>query len=153
MIEGFAPDAPYPYPAVSGILDKLSAQDPRFIVLFGNAMAAFPGRPGGEFAKLLAAHWRSVPPQMANSAVQMIVSHVLDQKVEEDTVETLTLSSAKGSVHFGGSLPRRVTGLGSLLRCGNRRLATMSPEHMTGEPATKAGSNVLVPAATMLTSR
>ena len=100
VIEGFAPDAPYPYRAVSGILNKLPTEDPRRIVLLGNAMASFPGRPGYEFAELVALHWRSVPSQMASSAVQMIVSHVLDQKVQKDTVETTTLSSAKGSVHF-----------------------------------------------------
>ena len=100
VIEGFAPDAPYPYRAVSGILGKLPAEDPRLVVLFGNAMAAFPGRPGDEFAELVALHRHSVPPQTASSAVQMIVSHVLDQKVDEDTVQTTTLSSAKGSVHF-----------------------------------------------------
>ena len=100
VIEGFAPDAPYPYQAVSGILSKLPTEDPRRIVLLGNAMASFPGRPGYEFAELVALHWRSVPSQMASSAVQMIVSHVLDQKVQKDTVETTTLSSAKGSVHF-----------------------------------------------------
>ena len=99
FIESLDPSMAYPYRALSGVLEKLPPEDPGRVVLFGNAMAAYPGRPDQGFAWLLARHWRDLPRGMVQSSLQMIVRRILDY--DDKHVMTQSLSSAKGSVHFG----------------------------------------------------
>ncbi len=99
FIESLDPSMAYPYRALDGVLGKLPPEDPRRVVLFGNAMAAYPGRPDQGFGWLLAQHWRDLPRGMVQSSLQMITRRILDY--DNKYVMTQSLSSAKGSVHFG----------------------------------------------------
>lgn len=68
----------HPFEAVGQVLERLPKDDPRRIVLFGNATKAYIAHSSGPFPAVVAKYWREVPEEMANSAIRAIVKRLLD---------------------------------------------------------------------------
>ena len=78
---GLVPEsAAYPFQAANKLFEKLPKDDPRRVLVFGRALSAYKRAASGEFTELLWKHWRVVPREMADAAVQAVVNAVQANK-------------------------------------------------------------------------
>lgn len=80
------------------IFEKLPKEDARRLLVFGNAADAWKHSASGAFPRMVARHWREVPPQMAQAAVESVVTAILARK--DDTSASESLSAGDKSVRL-----------------------------------------------------
>ena len=86
----------YPFRALDLLLERLAADDPRRVILFGRATTAYGGTGGGAFPELLAKRAATMPRESVQSAVSMLLARVADAKFVRG--ESVSLSGEKGLV-------------------------------------------------------
>ena len=88
----------FQYDAAAELIKAVPEGDPLKMQLFSAATTAYNLRPKGEYPRLVAQHWRSVPQTMAENAVSAILNAILDKKKDNDENYLKTISSAKGAI-------------------------------------------------------
>ena len=96
VVETIGSTGEYPFRAAQLIFDKLPAEDPRRVQVFGDATTAFVGRTYGPFADFLSRHWQEAPRPVAEAALKAVLNSILDKK--DDSFMQTNISSAKGTV-------------------------------------------------------
>jgi hypothetical protein len=105
----------YPFSGVGMILDKLPAVDPQIAAVFSSALAAFTVKPDTAFSDLLNRHWKQLPAGMPQAALSRILAHILNGK-DDQSYETRTLSSSKGTAAFSSRLQADLFDIAPLVR-------------------------------------
>ena len=114
-IVNLTPDgADYPYRAAERIFAKLPANDSRKGILFGNALAAYRRKPTGPFSEMLARHWRELPEELANDALDALVKGMLDRPA--DLNEDKATLSDDGSVQLNEETAIQLASLNQVLQ-------------------------------------
>jgi hypothetical protein len=91
----------FEYEAAAELMKAAPEGDPLKMQLFSAATTAYNLRPKGEYPRLVAQHWRSVPQPMAENALSAILNAILDKNDKnKDKNENYvkTISSAKGAI-------------------------------------------------------
>jgi tetratricopeptide (TPR) repeat protein len=86
----------YPFKALDLLLEHLSADDPRRVILFGRATTAYGATGGGAFPDLLAKRSATLPRESVRGAVGMLLARVADAKFAKGAA--VSLSGEKGPV-------------------------------------------------------
>ena len=102
FIGALAGGGAYPYASVQQVIEGLEPGDPRRVVLFGNAVAAYQTHPGPDFAKLVGALWKDLPEAQVEAALDSIVAHVTSYTDEQNN-QAISYTTANGIA----SLPSR----------------------------------------------
>jgi hypothetical protein len=102
FIGALAGGGAYPYSSVQQIIEALEPGDPRRVVLFGNAVAAYQTHPGPDFAKLVGALWKDLPEAQVEAALDSMVAHILSYSDDENNL-AISYTTANGIA----SLPNR----------------------------------------------
>lgn len=88
-----------PLRAIDALLAALSQDHPQRASLFSNAFMTIQLDSGTGYQDLIAKHWRSLPRQTVEPAVNKLVNAILDQKDDGGT-STITVAGSKGSARF-----------------------------------------------------
>ncbi len=134
--------ADYPYRAAERIIARLPVNDPRRVIVFGNALAAYRRKSTGPFSEMLVRHWRELPAPLANEALDALVKSLLTRPaVANEDKATL---GADGSIWVNeeaavelASLNQVLQGLqpklGEVLRAKNLSLRAAVAGHPDGK--------------------
>jgi hypothetical protein len=95
FIGALAGGGAYPYSSVRQVIEGLDPGNPRRVVLFGNAVAAYQTHPGPDFAKLVGALWKDLPEAQVEAALDSIVAHVLSYSDEQNS-QAISYTTANG---------------------------------------------------------
>ncbi len=106
--------ADYPYRAVERIFATLPVNDPRRVILAGNALAAYRRRSSGPFVELVARHWRELPRPLANEALDALVKGMLDRP--KDSSEAKATLGEDGSVQLNEETAVQLASLNQVLQ-------------------------------------
>ena len=100
LVNSLGGDGAFPYESVGSILGSLeSADDPRRVIVFGNAVSAYQTRPARGFGQMLANHWSQLPRSSVIQALDSIVNTVLAYKSDDSTYK-ITYTGKKGSAEL-----------------------------------------------------
>lgn len=72
----------YPFDAASNLLAELPADDPRRIIVFGNATTAYVNHPASGFARMVGRHWQKAPKEMVERGLDAILNHLSNKKTD-----------------------------------------------------------------------
>jgi len=72
--------AAYPFRAAGSVFDALPNNDPRRVLIFTRATAAYQRRPEREFTEMLHARWRKLPREVAEAALNAVANAILVKK-------------------------------------------------------------------------
>ena len=114
VVEAVGSSGEYPFRAARSIFEKLDAEDPRRVEIFGAATTAFIGRPNGPFGEFLSRRWQEAPRPMAESALRAVINAILDRK--EEFLMSTNISTAKGTVSFKNRQDRELFEIMHVLR-------------------------------------
>ena len=81
VVIGLIPaDADYPFRAAEQLFDQLPKDDPRRVLVFTRAKSAYQLHPERGFTEMLSTHWRKLPREVAESALNAVIGAVLAKK-------------------------------------------------------------------------
>ena len=123
LITSLGSQGEFAFNAASSVLRAVPEGDPLKIELFSSALAAYTVRPIGPFSDFVAKNWRYVPPQMAESAVNVMINALSEKKKNDDESFSQTLSTSKGSVSFSSRENAELFNLMHIIRAVNPKKA------------------------------
>lgn len=89
----------YPFAIAQVLFQLLPAEDPRRLILFDQAHAAYRRLPKGQFPEFLAQHWRDVPRERAQGALRTVIEVLPDKADQSDQPETTTADGSGARLH------------------------------------------------------
>ena len=113
--------ADYPYRAAERIIARLPANDPRRVIVFGYALAAYRRKSTGLFSEMLVRHWRELPAPLANDALDALVKGLLTHPALAN--ENKATLSASGSVEINEEMAVQLASLNPVLQSLQPKLA------------------------------
>lgn len=123
LITTLGSEGEFGYNAATSLLRATPEGDPLRIQLFSAALAAYSVRPAGPFSEFVARNWRSVPPQMAESAVNAMINALAEKKKNSDENFAQTMSTSKGSVSFSSRENAELFNVMHIIRAVNPKRA------------------------------